>query len=109
MHELGITRNVVAIACENADNKRVKRVVLHVGAHSGISIEAIAFCFDVVAKGSLCEGAVLDIERIEGMAHCRACNLDFSLPTLVIGCVCGKRDFQIVAGEELKVYQIETD
>lgn len=109
MHELGITRNIVGIACEHADGKRVKKIVLRIGVHSGLATEAIAFCFDVVAKGTLCEGATLEIQSVEGKAHCRACDQPFALPTLSSACVCGKRNFAIVAGEELKIYQIETE
>jgi hydrogenase nickel incorporation protein HypA/HybF len=61
MHELGITRNVVAIVCEAAAQRRVTRVTLEVGAQAGVIPEAIAFCFDVVARDTPLAGAVLDI------------------------------------------------
>jgi hydrogenase nickel incorporation protein HypA/HybF len=61
MHELGITRNIVAIAGEAARGRRVLRITLEVGALAGVAAEALAFCFDVVAQGTAVEGAVLDI------------------------------------------------
>jgi hydrogenase nickel incorporation protein HypA/HybF len=61
MHELGITRNIVAIVADAAHGRRVVRITLEVGALAGVMTEAIAFCFDVVAKGTAVEGAVLDI------------------------------------------------
>jgi hydrogenase nickel incorporation protein HypA/HybF len=66
MHELGITRNIVAIAGEAARGRRVIRITLEVGAQAGVMAEAIAFCFDVVAQGSAVEGAVLDIVPLAG-------------------------------------------
>jgi len=66
MHELGITRNIVAIVGEAAKGRRVVRVTLEVGALSGVMTDAIAFCFDVVAKGTPVEGAVLDIVSLAG-------------------------------------------
>jgi hydrogenase nickel incorporation protein HypA/HybF len=61
MHELGITRNIVAIVAEAANGRRVVKVTLEIGAQAGVLSDAIAFCFDVVAKGTPVEGAVLDI------------------------------------------------
>ena len=61
MHELGITRNLIAIAGEAARGRRVVRITLEIGARAGVAAEAIAFCFDAVAPGTPVEGAVLDI------------------------------------------------
>jgi hydrogenase nickel incorporation protein HypA/HybF len=66
MHELSITRNVVAIVAEAAAQRRVKKVTLEVGTQAGVMTDAIAFCFDVVAKGTAVEGAVLDILVTQG-------------------------------------------
>jgi hydrogenase nickel incorporation protein HypA/HybF len=66
MHELGITRNIVAIVGEAARGRRVVRITLEVGALAGVEVRAIAFCFDVVAKGTAVEGAVLDIVPLAG-------------------------------------------
>ncbi len=61
MHELGITRNIVAIVAEAAKGRPVRRVTLEIGKLSGVMSEAIAFCFDVVAQGTPLEGAALEI------------------------------------------------
>jgi hypothetical protein len=61
MHELGLTRNIVAICSEHAEGKRVTRVRLEIGSLSAVMPDAIRFCFDVVAEGTPCEGALLEI------------------------------------------------
>jgi hydrogenase nickel incorporation protein HypA/HybF len=66
MHELGITRNIVAIVGEAARGRRVVRITLEIGAKAGVEARAIAFCFDVVARGTPADGAVLDIVRLAG-------------------------------------------
>jgi hydrogenase nickel incorporation protein HypA/HybF len=66
MHELGITRNIVAIVGEAARGRRVLRITLEVGARAGVEVDAIAFCWDVVAQGTPVEGAVLDIVPLAG-------------------------------------------
>jgi hydrogenase nickel incorporation protein HypA/HybF len=66
MHELGITRNIVSIVGQAAHGRRVVRITLEVGALAGVEPRAIAFCFDVVARGTAAEGAVLEIVPLAG-------------------------------------------
>ena len=70
MHELGITRNIVAIVSERAGAARVKRVSLEIGRLSAVMPEAIRFCFDVCSKGTALEGAELEIREIPGRGRC---------------------------------------
>ncbi|MBC8049243.1 MAG: hydrogenase maturation nickel metallochaperone HypA [Chitinophagales bacterium] len=109
MHELGVTRNIVAIVSEAAKGARVRRVTLDVGKLSGIMPSAIAFCFDVVAKGTRLEGAVLDIREIEGRALCGACGAEFAQVLLYTPCPCGSRQFERLQGEELKIKTMELE
>ena len=66
MHELALTRDVVAIVCHAAAGRRVHVVTLAVGTESCVAPEALAFCFDVVARGTAAEGARLDIRHADG-------------------------------------------
>lgn len=107
MHELGITRNIVAIVSDHAKGQRVARVALDVGRLSGVMSEAITFCFDVVAAGTVLDGAKLEITDIEGRGLCRACKTEFATPALFTSCACGSRDIERLAGEELKIREFE--
>lgn len=66
MHELGITRNVVAICAERAHGARVLRVKLEIGKRAGVLADSVRFCFDICAKGTPVEGAVLEIVEPAG-------------------------------------------
>ena len=109
MHELGITRNIVAIVAEHAAGRKVTRVTLDVGRLSGVMSDAIRFSFDIVAQGTDLEGAWLDIRDIDGLGRCRRCHAEFATPTLFTPCACGSRDIERIAGEELKVREFEFD
>lgn len=109
MHELSIARNIVAIVCERAGTTPVKRVTLEVGALAGVMAEAIAFCFPVVAAGTTCAGAVLEIREIAGRARCRACGIDFDQPRLGAPCPCGSHESDRTAGGELNVKEMELE
>ncbi len=107
MHELGITRNIVAIVAEHAAGRNVTRVTLDIGRLAGVMSEAIRFSFDVVAAGTCIEGARLDIREIDGRGRCRQCGAEFATPQLYTPCACGCRDVERLAGEELKIREFE--
>lgn len=109
MHEMGITRNIVSIVSERAKSVKVKRVRLEVGTLSAVMPEALLFCFDVVAKGTVLEGAELEIIEIVGTATCRDCGLHVELEDLVSKCTCGSRDLERTSGEELNIKEMELE
>lgn len=109
VHELSITRNIVTIVAEHARGRPVRRVVLEIGALSGIMAESVAFCFDVVAQGTALEGAALEIRTISGSGKCNVCGQSFSLDSLLTPCSCGSRDVVRVTGEELKIKEYELE
>ena len=110
MHELGITRNVVAIVADRAQGQKVLRVTLEVGRLSGMFSQAIRFCFDICAQGTPLEGAVLQIVDIEGRGHCDACGAE-PVMTMPLGrCpACQAPSLRLVAGTELKIREMEVE
>lgn len=109
MHELGITRNIVAIVSDAAKGRKVRRVTLDVGELSGVMCEAIEFCFETVAKGTPLEDATLDIRRIAGRARCNDCGTEFEQASLFASCDCGSRRVTRVRGEELLIRSMELE
>jgi hydrogenase nickel incorporation protein HypA/HybF len=107
MHELGITRNIIAIVGDAAKGRPVRRVTLEVGKLSGVMSQAIAFCFDAVSQGTALEGASLDILEIAGRARCNDCGAEFEIATLFAPCPCGSRRLVRLQGEELKIKSME--
>jgi hydrogenase nickel incorporation protein HypA/HybF len=109
MHELSITRNIVAIVDEAAKGRRVNRVTIEVGKLSGVMADAIAFCFGIVAEGTALAGASLDIRQPEGRGWCLECDAEFAADSLFAACPCGSRRVQCIAGEELTVRTMELE
>jgi hydrogenase nickel incorporation protein HypA/HybF len=66
VHELSITRNLVAIVGDAARGRAVRKVWLEVGRRSAVMPDAVRFCFDVVSKGTALEGAALEIVELPG-------------------------------------------
>lgn len=109
MHELSITRNIIAIVSEHAAGQQIMRVRLQVGKLSAIMPEAIRFCFDLCAAGTAAEGAKLEIDEIAGLAECEACNKEIVLTVPAGRCAACGGTLRITAGEELLIKEIETE
>lgn len=109
MHELGISRNIVAIVAEAARGRRVHRVTIEVGKFSGVLGDAIAFCFEAAAHGTAVEGAILDIREVEGRARCTDCGAEFDTATVLTPCACGCRRLMRLRGDELAIKSMEIE
>ena len=109
MHELGITQNIVAIVSEHARDRKVKRVLLEIGKLSAILPDAVRFCFDICSQGTVLEGGLLEIREISGLGCCRRCGNNIVLEKPFGRCDCGSMELDLIAGEELKIKEIEIE
>lgn len=107
MHELAIAESVVASVLDRTLDRHVSVVRLRVGRLSGVVPEALSFCFDLATMGTPLEGAGLDIEQVQGRAHCRSCGEEFGLVDAFLLCDCGSADVQVLSGRELSVTSVE--
>lgn len=113
MHELAICESLLGVIEDTAkaqNFRRVTRVRLEIGPFSGVEIEALRFGFDVVTKGSLVDGAALDIVALEGKAWCFACNEAVTITDRAEGCPrCGSFHLQVTGGKELRIKDLEVE
>jgi hydrogenase nickel incorporation protein HypA/HybF len=110
MHELSMTRNVVAIVSEQARGRKVVRVTLEVGRLSGMFADAIRFCFDVCNRGTPLEGATLEIVEVEGRGRCATCGAEPVMSVPLGRCpLCRAPTLQMIAGTELKIREMEIE
>jgi hydrogenase nickel incorporation protein HypA/HybF len=110
VHELSITRSVLAVVCEHAPGRRVTRVRLEIGQLSAVLPDAIRFCFDICARGTPAEGAVLEIVEIAGRGRCGRCGAEVALTVPAGRCAaCGEGHLRIVAGQELMIKEMEVE
>jgi len=111
MHEMSLCESILDILKEQAEKdhfSQVKRVSVDIGPLSCVEPEALQFGFDVVMKGSLAEGAVLEIERPPAEALCLACFKTVPVKARFDSCPeCGSDALQVVSGEELKIRELE--
>lgn len=107
MHELAITQSVVDAVLERLPEERITVVSLSIGRLSGIEPDAVRFCFELVTAGTGLQGADLEIARPAGRAHCRRCDIDFTLDAPILLCACGSADVDVESGQELKIRSVQ--
>jgi hydrogenase nickel incorporation protein HypA/HybF len=110
MHELSIAEAVVEIAERNARGRRVAVVDLKVGHLRQVVPSALEFAFELVAQGTLVEGAELRMKEVAAAGDCRACGRETPLPEFPLACRhCGGFDVEVTRGEELLVDSLELE
>jgi len=107
VHELSITQSVVTAVTQRMRDAPVRRIRLEVGRLSGIVPDSMRFCFEMVAVGTTCEGADLEIDEPPGRAHCRSCEADFDTGEVLPLCDCGSADIAVLGGTELRIREVE--
>ncbi|WP_428644147.1 hydrogenase maturation nickel metallochaperone HypA [Roseibium sp.] len=111
MHEMSLCESILDILKEQAARENftsVKRVTVDIGPLSCVEPDALRFGFDVVMKGSLAEGAVLEIARPPAEALCLSCFKTVPVTARFDCCPeCGSEALQVTSGEELKIRELE--
>ena len=107
MHELSIANGIVEHCAEQANGARVLRVRLEIGRLSCVTPDALRFCFDVCAKDTVVEGAALEIIAIQGRARCCDCGEEIEIGSFIESCACGSRNLQVIAGEGMRLKDME--
>ncbi|HLA49624.1 MAG TPA: hydrogenase maturation nickel metallochaperone HypA [Thermodesulfovibrionia bacterium] len=111
MHELGLMQNIVETVEDYSrknNAKKVLTVILEIGKLSGVVPTALEFCFDVCIKGTLLQGAKLEIQQINSLGLCKICRKEFDLLENKFSCpICKKEDWEIISGKEIIIKGLE--
>jgi hydrogenase nickel incorporation protein HypA/HybF len=106
MHELALMESLVETIAEHLD-ARVALVRLEIGQLAGVDVHALRFCFDVCTRNTQLDGAELDVLAIPARARCNTCGEIQATRSLVAACTCGSFDRELVAGDELRLKEVE--
>ncbi len=113
MHELSLTQSLVDLAIGYADRENaaaIRSVTVEIGALSGVMADAVEFAFDVCSKGTLAEGARLDIRHTPGIGRCQACGEQVEIEALSYVCpACDCLALEILQGREMRFLEMEID
>ncbi|MDR0886625.1 MAG: hydrogenase maturation nickel metallochaperone HypA [Clostridiales Family XIII bacterium] len=124
MHEYPITENIIRIAEKHGQDYRAPLVIdgnrsellevrvtlvnLVIGDNSGIIPESVHMYFDLIAAGTIVEGAELSIERVKSRLKCPNCGELFIRKPMSFACPkCGADGHPTEIGKEFYIDSIE--
>lgn len=113
MHELAVTQSILDICTRHAKGSGAARVTdinLVIGQFSSIVDDSVQFYWDIVADGTIAEGAVLHFNRVPGEMTCGSCGHVFQPTDKDFLCpACGSAFVRITKGDEFRVESIDIE
>ncbi len=113
MHEMSLAEGVLQLiedAAREQGFSKVTTVWLEIGQLAGVEVEAMKFCFDAVTRGSVAEGAQLEVVGNPGVGWCMQCSATVALSELFGACPqCGTYQVQATGGTEMRVKELEVE
>lgn len=113
MHEMSLTESVISLVEDAARREKFSRaraIVLEIGELGHVEPEAMRFCFEAISRGTIADGARLDIVRVPGAGWCLDCGKTVPLAERFGPCPdCGQYHVQMTAGDELRVKELEVE
>lgn len=110
-----MTKQIIQIAEEYAKKEKAKRVTkinLVVGDYSSCAADCIALYFDIIAEGTMCHKAILNIERVKPMLKCNVCGEYFQRKPFEFSCPnkdCSGEGEPTEIGREFYIKSIEIE
>jgi len=113
MHEMSIAESLVDLIEDEARKDRfgrVKRIGIKLGALGHVESAALAFCFDVVSRGTVAEGALLEVHVVPGTGWCPRCRCSVAIAQRYDLCPsCGRSHVEMATGDELRLTELEVE
>ncbi len=113
MHEVSIAENLVRILEDEMvpyKGTRLETVKLRVGELSGVVPDALRFAFEICSRGTVAEGATLEIDEVPARGYCKSCKREVHLDVPFLICpLCGTADIDVLSGRELEIENIYLD
>lgn len=111
MHEMSICLSLIdLIRAQQASHSfsSVRRVVVEIGALGHVEPDALQFCFESAAHGTLAQGSELEIRRVAGEAWCHDCVGRVEIAERGDACPeCGGGKLIVQQGDEMKLKELE--
>ena len=108
MHELGLCEGILEAVERRAAGRRVTRVRVRVGTLHRVVEPALAQAFELVAGGSVAEGATVELVPVPVVVACGACGQATEADDVPPACpACGAGALDVRGGDELVLESIQ--
>jgi hydrogenase nickel incorporation protein HypA/HybF len=109
VHEFSIARGVVDVALKHCDGRRVIVVNMRIGALRQVVAATLAHAFELTARGTICDGALLVQEFVPARLLCPVCSGEWAIEAPDFRCPSCDAAALVVGGRELEVESIEVE
>jgi hydrogenase nickel incorporation protein HypA/HybF len=113
MHELSITQSILKIALQHAEKADARRITdLHIvmGELATMVDDSIQFYWEIIAKDTIAEKAILHFRRVLAELQCSSCFEKYHPASGDLICPkCGGAGAKVIAGDELYVEAIDVE
>jgi len=113
MHEFSLMAGVLdAVEASARENKasKVVEIKLVIGEMTEVLEDAMDFAFEVLAPGTLVEGALLTMTKVAPQSRCLACSAEFAHDRYHFACpACDSLATELLAGREMYIESIEIE
>ncbi|MBF0486724.1 MAG: hydrogenase maturation nickel metallochaperone HypA [Nitrospirae bacterium] len=96
--------------CLDNGHTAIEKIILSIGAASGVMPDALSFAFDVIKQDTIAAGAVLCINAVPVSGVCSDCKGEFAScdGPFIINCPhCDSAAITVTGGFELDMIEIE--
>ena len=113
MHEMAIAEGVLDIALDYAkknDATCIREIGLLIGEMSGVVVDSLTFSFDMIAKGTIAEGAKIKVKHVPLVGRYTKCGKEFHIEHYDFWCPeCKDGVLKTISGREMQVEYLEVD
>lgn len=108
MHEIGLCEAILDSVKKRADGRRVRRVRVRIGALRHVVQGSLEQGFEMVAAGTVADGAAIEMVTLPVQVDCRSCGRHIESDEMVLTCPqCEGTDLDLVGGNELLLESLE--
>ncbi|OGC02045.1 hydrogenase maturation nickel metallochaperone HypA [candidate division KSB1 bacterium RBG_16_48_16] len=111
MHELSIAQSILDTVIREVESHKlpqVKKIVVRVGALSGVMPDALQFSFEAIIPDTALAASTLEIEQLDVQGKCQQCEKQFDVENFSFTCPdCHSTKIEVVRGYELDIAYVE--
>ena len=121
MHEASLVEGLLKLVLSTVDaenskalpGKKIRRIceiICELGLFSCVEKQTLTSCFELLAEGTLAEGAELTLKLAKLSCTCCECGESFDVQTRKFHCpACGSDNIQFDGGHGLVLYSLRVD
>lgn len=110
MHEMAVIEGVLKLVVEAGEAsgaEKVLKIRARMGEYSDIVPVILREYLEIAARGTIAEGAALELTRVPATVRCRECGRTGGTDKRLACTFCGSRNIALVTGREFYVEDIE--